>query len=121
MSNNEVENDTNSEVEDKDLGGRPRKKLDENEIFKLASIGCTMREVAYVLDVHPDTIKRNYKLVYETGIENSKLRLRRAMMQNAIERMNPAVQIFLAKQKTMLGMTDTGIQTDEENILPWSD
>lgn len=119
MSKDEAENDTNSEVADTNRVGRPRKKIDSTELYKLASIGCTMRECSYVLDISIDTIKRNYREVYDAGIENSRLRLRRAMMQNATERMNPTIQIFLAKN--MLGMSDMGQITDDDKILPWSD
>jgi hypothetical protein len=124
MSDNQVEVTADSEQEEKpkSRAGRPRIELDYEEIYRLAVIGCTKREISYVLDIHEDTLARRKEAIeaFERGAENSKVRLRRAMMQNAIDRMNPTIQIFLAKN--MLGMSDQGnANTDGDGILPWSD
>ena len=125
MAEDQVENDTNSEVEEekpKTRRGRPKIEMDYEEIYRLAVIGCTKREISYVLDIHEDTLARRPEAIeaYERGMENQKVRLRRAMMTNACERLNPAIQIFLAKN--MLGMSDQGnANTDGDGVLPWQD
>jgi hypothetical protein len=124
MSDNQVEVTADSEQEEKpkSRAGRPRIELDYEEIYRLAVIGCTKREISYVLDIHEDTLARRKEAIeaFERGAENSKVRLRRAMMQNAIDRMVPSVQIFLAKN--MLGMSDQGnANTDGDGVLPWGD
>lgn len=124
MSDNQVENDTNSEVEEKPKSrrGRPKVEMDYEEIYRLAVIGCTRREISYVLDIHEDTLSRRPEAIeaYERGMENQKVRLRRAMMTNACERLNPAIQIFLAKN--LLGMSDQGaVNPDGDGVLPWED
>ncbi len=102
--------------------GRPKKNIDLEAVFKMASVGCVMREISFILDIHEDTIKRreDCREAYDRGVENSKVRLRKAMFTNAIDKMVPSVQIFLSKN--ILGMSDQGSHdTDGDNILPWKD
>ena len=102
--------------------GRPRKQIDLEAIYKMASVGCVMREISFILDVHEDTIKRreDCREAYDRGQENSKVRLRKAMFSNAIDKMVPSVQIFLSKN--ILGMSDQGSHdTDGDGVLPWVD
>tara|TARA_R110000744_G_scaffold62608_2_gene129148 strand:+ start:3865 stop:4251 length:387 start_codon:yes stop_codon:yes gene_type:complete len=102
--------------------GRPKLDLDLDAITRMASCSCTKREIAYILDISEDTMKRrtDVKEAFTLGKENAKVRLRKAMFSNAIEKMNPALQIFLAKN--MLGMSDQGmVNGDDQQPLPWSD
>ena len=102
--------------------GRPKKNIDLEAVFKMASVGCVMREISFILDIHEDTIKRrpDCREAYDRGVENSKVRLRKAMFTNAIDKMVPSVQIFLSKN--ILGMSDQGSHdTEGDGILPWSD
>lgn len=124
MADNQVEDTVTQEQEEKPKTrrGRPKIEMDYEEIYRLAVIGCTKREISYVLDIHEDTLARRPEAIeaYERGMENQKVRLRRAMMTNACDRLNPAIQIFLAKN--LLGMSDQGnATTDGDGILPWSD
>jgi hypothetical protein len=118
----ETDTVTDKQEKPKSRRGRPKIEMDYEEIYRLAVIGCTKREISYVLDIHEDTLARRPEAVeaYERGMENQKVRLRRAMMTNACERLNPATQIFLAKN--LLGMSDQGAaNTDGDGILPWKD
>ena len=102
--------------------GRPRKEIDLEAVYKMASVGCTMREISFILDLHEDTIKRreDCREAYDRGQENSKVRLRKAMFSNAIDKMVPSVQIFLSKN--ILGMSDQGTHDPQgDNVLPWQD
>jgi hypothetical protein len=126
MTDNQAENDTNSEVETqepiKTRRGRPRATVDLEQVYKLASVGCTIKEVSWIMDVHEDTVQRREDIrdAYDRGTENARVRLRKAMFINAIERYNPALQIWLSKQ--ILGMSDHGYNTADNNAaLPWSD
>ena len=123
MTDNQVEKDTNSEVEEpKTRRGRPKIEMDYEKIERMAEVGCTKREISYILDIHEDTLARRPEAVeaYDRGAENCKVRLRRAMMHNAIDKLNPAIQIFLSKQ--MLGYSDQGSASSDSNgILPWED
>lgn len=126
MTDNQAENDTNSEVETqepiKTRRGRPKAEIDLEQVYKLASVGCTIKEVSWIMDVHEDTVQRREDIrdAYDKGTENARVRLRKAMFINAIDRHNPAVQIFLAKN--LLGMSDQGYNTSDSNAaLPWTD
>jgi len=126
MSQDQVEDNSNSEEDNepeaKTRKGRPKLDLDLEQITRMAQVGCTKREIAMILDISEETMKRrqDVKEAFALGAENAKVRLRRSMMHNAIDKLNPTIQIFLAKN--MLGMSDQGIQnTEGDGILPWSD
>lgn len=119
MSDNQAAEMPEPESTGVNKGGRPELELDADQIIRLAELQCSMREIAYVMGCHPDTLKKRFSEEIELGKAQGKIRLRRAMFQNACEKLNPAVQIFLAKN--LLSMSDTGIQSDDDNILPWQD
>lgn len=99
--------------------GRNRVPVPRDEVLKLARLGCTLREISAFFGVTDDAISRNFRDELEAGKADQKIRLRQAMMKNACENMNPAVQIFLAKN--ILGMTNDGVNTEDNPILPWTD
>ncbi len=88
---------------------RTARKLDYETIRKLASIGCTDREIAAVIDyTHEWVCKRKKKdaelaAAIEKGREAGKASLRRVQWQKAQEG-NPTMLIWLGKQ--MLGQRD---------------
>ena len=99
-------------------GGRPKIKLDKEQVKKLAELQCTLKEIAYIFGCSTDTITRHCRDELDFGYASGKIKLRRAMFRNACENQNAAVQIFLAKN--MLGMSDAGlIDSDEVAPLPW--
>ena len=108
-----------SEEDNKDRkkAGRKKIQIDRDVLSKLASLQCTLREMSYVMGVSIDTLKRNYMDTIELGQAEGKIRLRRSMFRNACEKDNAALQIFLAKN--LLGMSDSPVDTDDTNILPW--
>lgn len=86
-----------------------------DQVLELAIIGLTNKEIGNFYNVSDATISRNFVAELQKGREMTKIKLRRAMMKNACENMNAAVQIFLAK--AMLGMTET--QPENKEPLPW--
>jgi hypothetical protein len=82
---------------------RPRKKIDTEQLEKLAMIGCTTEEIAGFFEVSRDTIERRYAAIIAKGRQNGKIRLRRLQLQIA-EKGNAVMAIWLGKQ--MLGQTD---------------
>ena len=52
---------------DKNLGGRPETEFDLTEVRKLAEVGLTQAEIAYIIGIAPETLSRNKK-------KNEKLR-----------------------------------------------
>ena len=98
--------------------GRPKKEIDEELLFKLATIHCTMKEMVDILGVSEDTLKNNFSGIIDKGKAEGKTRLRRKQMEVALEG-NPTMLIFLGK--AMLGQSDNPINNEDKKILPWSD
>lgn len=98
-------------------GGRKPIELDEVALHKLAELHCNYREIAYVMDVSVDTLKRRYADIIDKGYAAGKIKLRRAMFRNAVENDHAVMQIFLAKN--LLGMSDSPTGGDDDQILPW--
>ena len=97
---------------------RPKKEIDEELLYKLALIHCTMIEMADIVGVSQDTLKRRYADIINKGKAEGKMRLRRKQVEVAMSG-NHTMLIWLGKQ--MLGQRETPITEDVEKILPWSD
>jgi hypothetical protein len=65
-----------------------------------------------------DTLDRHHKTDIERGQAQGKIKLRRAMFRNAVEKDQPVMQIWLSKN--YLGMQDAPNSDDSDAILPWS-
>lgn|SRR5215510_1766022 len=82
---------------------RPRKKIDGDQIEKLAGIGCTVSEIAVVIGCHENTLHNRFCGRIKKGRENLKTSLRR-MQYKAASGGNIAMLIWLGKQ--YLGQRD---------------
>lgn len=105
------------------MAGRKPIEFDEEQqgvIKRLAEINCTQQEIAHVMGVSIDVIKKpeNRELI-EQGKSLGKIKLRRAQYRNAIDDNNTTMQIWLGKQ--LLGQSDTPVNTDDNIILPWEE
>lgn len=76
---------------------RPRKKIDEKQVLELARIGCTVPEMAVILDVSQSTLNHSYCKIINKGREDGKERLRRLQWKSA-QKGNVAMLIWLGKQ-----------------------
>lgn len=99
--------------------GDNRQIVPPDEVYKLASIGCTDKEISTFFGVKEDTLRNNFAAEIAKGREWTKIRLRRAMFENACENMHASVQIFLAKN--VLGMSDSPIDSEANAPLPWNE
>lgn len=98
--------------------GRPEIEVDEDLLLKLAEIQCTKKEIAYCLGISQDTLMRRFAEVLDKGHSMGRMRLRRAMWVNAIDKENTIMQIFLSKN--ILGYKDVPDTDDDDNKpLPW--
>ena len=91
--------------------GRPKANIKGADVYKLASIGCNLNEIADFYDVDVNTIRRRFKKQLTKGKANLKLRLRRAQFKKAIAG-NPTMLIWLGKQ--MLNQSDDGSFEEDE-------
>lgn len=98
--------------------GMRKRVVTPEEVFKLAALGCTDKEIATWFDIAYETLRYNFSDIMAKGRQEMKTQLRHAMFKNALGG-NAALQIFLAKN--MLGMSDTPYNSDDKQPLPWSD
>lgn len=107
-----------SGIEEEQGPGRPKLELDEEQIGRLASIHCSVDEIALIMGCGRDTIYRNYMDVVEQGRARGRMGLRRKQWEVANEG-NPTMLVWLGKN--WLSQSDQ-IQSDEDNKpLPWDD
>ena len=83
---------------------RQLRDISERQVLKLAEIDCSYAEMAAVLDCGVSLLKDRFRLVIEKGLENGKASLKRAQWKKAVTEGNPAMLIFLGKNR--LGQTD---------------
>jgi hypothetical protein len=74
-----------------------RKKVNEKQLFELARIGCTDKEIAAVMDISDRTVRDNFSAILIKGREQGKQRLRRLQWKSA-EKGNVTMLIWLGKQ-----------------------
>lgn len=99
--------------------GRDKQVVPPEEVVRLAELGCNDREIAEWFGIAESTLRYNFSAELDKGASALKQRLRFAMLRNACEKDNAAVQIFLAKN--ILSMSDNGMNTASTQVLPWSD
>ena len=97
---------------------RPKKEIDEELLYKLAVIHCTMQEMVDIIGVSEDTLKRRYAGIIAKGKAEGKQRLRRKQVEVAMSG-NAVMLIWLGKN--LLGQSDTPVQEEDKSVLPWSD
>lgn len=97
--------------------GRDKTIVPPEQVYELAALGCTDRDIANFFGVKEDTLRYNFADKLTKGREDLKITLRRAMIKNAISNMNVTMQIWLSKN--ILGMQDTPTNTEDTLPLPW--
>lgn len=108
------------EVSGYEIGrGKTKRVVFDEDVYKLAALGCTDREIATWFDCDENTLRYNFSAIMAKGREELKHSLRRAMIRNAINNNNAALQIFLAKN--LLGMSDSPLDSEANAPLPWDD
>lgn len=86
---------------------RPRKEVDKEQVEKLASLQCTLDEIAAFFNVDKSTISRRFATEIKGGREKGKTSLRK--YQFDLAKKSAAMAIFLGKN--YLG------QTDNQNVV----
>ncbi len=93
---------------------RPQLEIDESLVEKLASIGCTMKEIASVAGCSVDTLERRFADTIKRGQDKGRTSLRRFQWK-AAEAGNVTMLIWLGKQ--LLGQSD---KAEHESATPIS-
>ena len=95
-----------------------RQVIQLSEVRKLAGLNCSYADMAKFFGVKENTFRDNFRSEVERARETLKHRLMEAMIENAIDKMNPTVQIWLSKN--LLGFTDNPVNNDDAQPLPWN-
>jgi hypothetical protein len=98
--------------------GRGKKPVPSPEVFKLAAIGCKDIEIADWFGIDSNTLRYNFSVELLKGRETLKQSLRRKQIEVAMGG-NPTMLIFLGKN--LLGQSDSPLQAQEAQVLPWED
>lgn len=102
--------------------GRPLKEIDGEEVRRLASIGCTYREIGARFDCDESTVRRRFASEFEQGKENGKTSLRHMQWKRA-RAGSDTMLIHLGKN--YLGQSDKVEQTTRAEppviVLPEKD
>ena len=97
---------------------RPKKyNIDTEEVYKLASYGCSNVEIADFFGCDESLIRKSYSEFLNKGRSDMKIKLRKLQWKSA-EKGNVTMQIFLGKN--MLGQQDKIEQTELDEPLVWS-
>ncbi len=92
---------------------KAKAKVDPEQIEKLASIGCTVEEMALVVGCSKDTLERRFMGNIEKGRVSLKVSLRRKQVKLALDG-NPTMLVWLGKQ--LLNQKDRSKTESEQTI-----
>lgn len=92
--------------------------INREEIWKLARIGCTLREMSFMTGLSEESIRKNFAVEIEHGQGASKRALRKKQFDKAMEG-SDRMLVWLGKQ--YLGQKDVVADTDDDMPLQWSD
>jgi hypothetical protein len=98
--------------------GKTQRVVPPDEVWKLAEIGMTDREIAEWFMIKEDTLRYNFADYLTKGRAGMKRRLRAVQLSTALSG-NATLLIWLGKQ--YLGQTDSPLNTDANQPLPWTD
>jgi AraC-like DNA-binding protein len=99
--------------------GENRQIIDIEQVRKLAALNCSYADMAKFFGVKENTFRDNFRREVERSRETLKHRLMEAMITNAVDKLNPTVQIWLSKN--LLGFQDNPVNTSESVPLPWNE
>ena len=98
--------------------GITKKVVFDEDVYKLAAMGCSNIEIARWFDIDQNTLDYNFKTIIEKGREELKHSLRRAQIKLALSG-NATMLIWLGKN--ILNQQENPINSEGNTALPWSD
>lgn len=98
--------------------GRDKKIIPPQDIVKLAQIGCKNQEIANWFGIDENTLTYNFSVELIKGREALKQSLRQAQIRLALSG-NATMLIWLGKN--ILGQSETPLDSDANQPLPWQD
>lgn len=98
--------------------GANKKVVAPDEVYKLASLGCSVEEMSDWFGVNRETLKYNFSEYIDRGRAEIKQKLRNAQMTAAL---NGNVTMLIWLGKNILGQSDNPMNRDDNEPLPWTD
>lgn len=98
--------------------GPTRRVVFDSDVYKLAAMGCSDKEIATWFDIKDDTLRYNFAEIIAKGREDMKQSLRKAQIRLALSG-NATMLIWLGKN--ILGQSDNPVNSEANAPLPWSD
>lgn len=98
--------------------GKTKKVVAPEDVYKLAAIGSTDREIANWFGIKEDTLRYNFTESLTKGREDLKQSLRMAQLKLALSG-NAVMLIWLGKN--LLGQSDNPQDSEANQALPWSE
>jgi hypothetical protein len=98
--------------------GETQQIVDPEEIVKLAAIGCTDREIAEWVGITESALRYNFNSELIKGKGQLIQSLRKAQIRTALDG-NPTMLVWLGKN--ILGQSDSPLNTEDKQPLPWTD
>ena len=96
--------------------GRDKHVIPPEEVYKLAQLGCKDIEISEWFGIDGNTLRYNFSAELIKGRAALNISLRRAQINTALSG-NPTMLVWCGKQ--YLGQSDSPIDTDSNQILPW--
>ena len=98
--------------------GITKKVVFDEDVYKLAAMGCTDSEIARWFDLSESTLKYNFSDIIAKGREQLKQSLRRSQIKLALSG-NATMLIWLGKN--ILGQSENPTDNEANAPLPWQD
>lgn len=98
--------------------GKTQRVVPPDEVWKLAEIGMTDREIAEWFMIKEDTLRYNFADYLTKGRAGMKRRLRAVQLSTALQG-NATLLIWLGKQ--YLDQRDSPLTNEANQPLPWTD
>jgi hypothetical protein len=98
--------------------GREKRVVPPDEVYKLAELGCTNKEIAEWFMIKEDTLHYNFCDYLTKARAGMKRRLRSVQIATALGG-NATLLIWLGKQ--YLGQSDNPNNSEGNQVLPWND
>ena len=99
--------------------GRNKTVIPEEQVAELSKLHCTNKEMADFFEVPLQTFMDNFRDIITKNRIITKQRLRKAQLDLALNKGDRVMLIWLGKQ--MLGQSETPVNSDDSQVLPWLD
>jgi len=98
--------------------GRNKVVIPEDEFYQMACLFSTWKDFSEYYGVPQQTLRDNFRDLYTKARQVTKRKLRSKMLETALNG-DRVMMIWLSKQ--WLQMSDSPIETEGEQVLPWND